>query len=108
MGAFMRTTTISADCPKVLLQRWRALNNFKLDEENMLLLTKLICSERIIKSCALLIDFLKSTLDSQDVDERRAQDEASTRRVRGITMVSQTDENKVDIEVRPRRLITQA
>ena len=43
----------------------------------------------------------------QEVNDREAQDEAS-RRVRGITMVSQTDENKVDIEVRPRRLITQA
>ena len=43
----------------------------------------------------------------QEVDDREAQDEAS-RRVRGVTMVSQTDENKADIEVRPRRLITQA
>ena len=64
MRAFMRTTTISADCPETLVQRWKALNNFRLDEENMFLLTKLICSERIIKSRAMLIDFLKSRPES--------------------------------------------
>lgn len=67
--AFMRTTTLSADCPEAVVQRWRDLNNFKLDEENMLLLTKLICSERVMKSRALLIDFIRSTLDFEVVEE---------------------------------------
>ena len=69
MRSFMRTTLISADCPETLVQRWKALNNFRLDEESMFLLTKLLCSERIIKSRAMLIDFLKSTLDFEVVPE---------------------------------------
>ena len=70
MRSFMRTTLISADCPETLVQRWKALNNFRLDEESMFLLTKLLCSERIIKSRAMLIDFLKSTLDFEVVPEK--------------------------------------
>jgi hypothetical protein len=75
--AFMRTITLSADCPEIVVKRWRDLNNFKFDEDNMLLLTKLICSERVIKSRALLIDFIKSTLDFEVVEEENLQDGAN-------------------------------
>ena len=43
----------------------------------MLLLTKLICSERVIKSRALLINFIRSTLDFNVVEEENLQDGAN-------------------------------
>ena len=74
--AFMHTTALSADCSEIIVKRWRDLNSWRLDEDNMLLLSKLICSERIVQSRALLIDFLRSTLNF-DVVEEAEQDETN-------------------------------
>ena len=66
---FMKTVNLSADCPDVVVERWRKLNSWSLDEDAMLLLTKLIISERVLKSKALLVDYLKSTLDFEPTAE---------------------------------------
>ena len=69
MNAYMRTNLISAECSDTLVQRWNAINTFRLDEESMFLLTKLLSSQRIFKSRDMLIDFLKTTLDFEIVHE---------------------------------------
>ena len=75
----------------------------KIREDCILFVCKLclVRSQNPIIARRLLKDF------KQDVDDRRAQDEAS-RRVRGITMVPQTDENKLILRLNLRRLIKQA
>ena len=70
---FMKNANLAADCSDQVIERWRKLNSWKLDEGDMLLLTKLIVSERVIKSRALLVDFLKSSLEFEpnegEIDE---------------------------------------
>ena len=66
---FMKTAELSADCPDVVVERWRKLNSYSYDEGTMVLLTKLIISERVLKSKALLMDYIKSTLDFEPNDD---------------------------------------
>ena len=42
---FMQTENLPADCSDLVIERWRKLNSWKLDEGDMLLLTKLIVSD---------------------------------------------------------------
>ena len=58
---------IRADCSDTLIERWNSINTFCLDETSMFLLCKLLSSQRLIKSRKMLIDFLKSTLNIEDV-----------------------------------------
>ena len=67
----MKTNLISAECSDTLVQRWNSINTFRLDEESMFLLTKLLSSQRIIKSRVMLIEFLKTTLDFEIVPEEK-------------------------------------
>ena len=74
MNAFMKTNLISAECSGTLVQRWNSINTFRLDEESMFLLTKLLSSQRIIKSRIMLIELLKTTLDFEVVPEHINED----------------------------------
>ena len=67
MNSYMRTNLIRADCPEILIDRWNSINTFRLDESTMFLLCKLLSSQRLIKSRKMLIDFLTSTLNIEDV-----------------------------------------
>jgi hypothetical protein len=67
---FMKTTDLSIECPDVVVERWRKINSYRYDECTMVLLTKLIISERVLKSKALLMDYLKSTLDFEPNDDK--------------------------------------
>ena len=66
---FMKTVKLSEDCSDMVIERWRKLNSWRLDEGDMLLLTKLIVSERVIRSRAMLVDFLKSSLEFEPTIE---------------------------------------
>ena len=70
----------------------------KIREDGILYVCKLclVRSQSPIMARRLLKDL------KQDVEDKRAQDEAS-RRVRGIKLVPQKDENKADVEVRPKK-----
>ena len=60
---FMKTANLVEDCPTEVVTRWRKLNSWRLDERDMLLLTKLIVSERVVRSKAIIIDYLKMSLE---------------------------------------------
>ena len=70
---FMKTANLAEDCSTEVVTRWRKLNSWRLDERDMLLLTKLIVSERVIRSKAIIIDFLKMSLEFEpnegEIDE---------------------------------------